>query len=136
MNKFMTAWLKKTNKSKLWVLTLPLYWIVHIYYSIFVYFCIDPAPKKTARLAIARLGMKLETAQALSPIGVAVWGNPVMKDVVWPKNTPTPYLWIGYFYRELTHKDKIEYYRQSDLWEPIDDTNWVMKLRKEDVCGD
>lgn len=73
--------------------------------------------------------MKLNEAQQLSPCGVAVWGNFAMRDVVWPVNMPTPYGWIGGGYRPIKG-DRIERYRESDLWSPIDDPNWRMKCKQ------
>lgn len=38
--------------------------------------------------------MKLEEAQELSVSGVAVLGNSVMQDIIWPKGSTHPFLWI------------------------------------------
>ena len=38
--------------------------------------------------------MKYQDAQEKSPLGIAVLGNPVMLDVLWPKGSPHPFMWI------------------------------------------
>jgi hypothetical protein len=38
--------------------------------------------------------MNYKDAQDQSVSGVAVFGNPAMQDVIWPKDSPHPFIWL------------------------------------------
>jgi hypothetical protein len=59
--------------------------------------------------------MKLQEAQKLCVAGVAVYGNEVMKDVIWPKDSPTPYMWITDGYKPM----KGDHLKEKDGWNPL-----------------
>lgn len=40
-------------------------------------------------------------AQKLSENGIAVLGNPVMRDVIWKSTDPQPFLWVANSYRPV-----------------------------------
>lgn len=44
--------------------------------------------------------LTVKEAQDLSEDGVAIFGNPVMRDVVWEKSSPYPMIWIGKGYKQ------------------------------------
>lgn len=73
--------------------------------------------------------MTYKEAQKQSPIGVAVLGNIAMKDIVWPKDEPTPYWWITKHYKPVS-PDVMERFKASDEWEPLEELDWVMRLPK------
>ncbi|MCE9555713.1 MAG: hypothetical protein K8T91_20375 [Planctomycetes bacterium] len=59
--------------------------------------------------------MKLEEAQAISVSGVAVRGNPIMQDIIWPQGSPFPFAWIGKGYVPQTEGR----WADKDDWEPL-----------------
>lgn len=65
-------------------------------------------------------------AQNKSPIGVAVWGNYAMKDIVWPKDEPHPYIWITKNYKPCS-LNRTNQLKNSDDWEPVEEKDWFME---------
>jgi hypothetical protein len=59
--------------------------------------------------------MKLQESQSLSVSGVAVRGNPVMQDVIWPKDSPHPFGFAGGYVPILNAPSL----KDNDDWEPL-----------------
>jgi len=72
--------------------------------------------------------MTYEEAQNKSPIGVAIFGDTALKDIVWPKDLPKPYWWLGKGYSVVKSVVNLERFKTSDLWKPLEESNWKMKL--------
>lgn len=44
--------------------------------------------------------LTLEEAQNYSENGIAILGNPVMRDIIWEKDLPNPKIWISRGYQD------------------------------------
>lgn len=60
--------------------------------------------------------MKYKEAQDLSVSGVAVFGNEVMQDVIWPKDSSIPFMWIKNGYKPMMAS---YYHINHDGWKPL-----------------
>lgn len=54
-------------------------------------------------------------AQEASVSGVAVYGNEVMQDIIWPKGSACPFGWVHNGYRSLDP----EAFKNRDGWKPL-----------------
>jgi len=68
-----------------------------------------------ARWKPAGFFMRYSEAQQKSVSGVAVWGNEVMEDVIWPKDSPHPFMFVQDGYVPIEPGN----YLESDGWSPL-----------------
>jgi len=59
--------------------------------------------------------MTVQEAQERSPVGVAVLGNPINQDVIWPKGSPCAYL-LYFDHYKARSSDR---WTTSTEWEPV-----------------
>ena len=76
--------------------------------------------------------MNLKEAQELSPCKTAVYGNIAMRDVIWPSITELPLVWITNGYAAILNPKALDNLTTSDKWEPLDDSNWKMKIYEKE----
>lgn len=62
--------------------------------------------------------LTLEQAQNFSEDGMAIFGNPAMKDIIWPRDALNPKMWINKGYKEITEPERIERFRNRVGWVP------------------
>lgn len=72
--------------------------------------------------------MRLEEAQQASSDGVAVKGNPVMRDIVWPAGLPHALAFLGHgsdfkgwpgYVAWPPNPENVPLWRDADWWEPL-----------------
>jgi len=71
--------------------------------------------------------LSVHAAQRYSKDGVAVFGNPAMRDVIWKKDDPKPLMWINKGYKE---QDPARF-RNRLGWVPNDPTDDYIQNEKE-----
>ncbi len=59
--------------------------------------------------------MNYREAQEQSVSGVAVFGNPAMQDIIWPKHSPHPFAWVGKGYMPVDPAR----FCDRDGWSPL-----------------
>jgi len=73
--------------------------------------------------------MQYIEAQNLSQYGIAVYGNIAMKDILWPKDSLFPYMWVTNGYLQLDTRR----FELSDKWEPLLEENFKFRLYEKRV---
>lgn len=77
--------------------------------------------------------MKYREAQEKSVSGVAVLGNIALMDVIWPKNSPHPYMFLAnqgkWGYVPIKEHGNMA---KKDVWEPLHPLREDIKLVKTD----
>ena len=64
-----------------------------------------------------------QEAQSASPIGAAVYANVVMKEIVWPKYSLYPFMWLNKGYKQCRDFR----FCVSDEWQPLEEEGWKFK---------
>ena len=59
--------------------------------------------------------MRYQEAQQKSVSGVAVWGNEIMQDVIWPKDSAQPFMFMQDGYIPIEPGK----YLDSEAWSPL-----------------
>ena len=68
--------------------------------------------------------LTLQEAWDLSPCGVAVYGNPAMRDVIWVRGQPAPLRWVVDGYKSAN----VEPFRSRVGWSPIEEDTFVPRM--------